>query len=425
MNQIEQILGPMASKISANKYIKALSVGMSSIMPIMLGTSLIAILANLPIAPWTAFLKGAGLYMTAQDFISATLSLTGIYAVCTISYSLTKSQGKNPVIGMVMAMATFIALMPIKIQVGEQSVSALSTSNLGSSGIFVAMLCGLLVPTVYSFLSDKNLKIKVPDSVPPMVADSLEPTFVAIIIFTFVYLFKFAFTLTSYGDIFSAINTIVAAPIMKLGTSPWSRIVFYMFANLCWFFGIHPGPLQSCYVPVIYAAKTANIEAFMAGAALPYLDFFVIGMCIYMGGFGNTLGLCASTIFAKSEKYKSLRKLVVLPDIFNINEPVIFGFPVMLNPMYFIPLVFSPLTTGLITMLAMNIIPVTMNPTISIPWVTPGFINVFMQGGWGFLAVWVIAFIANTLIYLPFFIADDNRAYKEEQAQNQVETSNN
>lgn len=415
MNNLEKILMPIASKISANKYIKSLAAGMSAVMPIMLGTALIAILANLPIAPWTAFLKESGLYATAQDFISATLSLTGIYAAATISYNTTKQLEKNPLVGMVMSMATFIALMPIKITVGEATVSALSTSTLGSNGIFVAMIVGLLIPTIYSFLTDKNIKIKVPEQVPPMVAGSLEPTIVAMIIFTCVFFFKYFFTITPYGDIFNAINTVIAVPVMKLGMSPWSCIAFYMLTGLCWFFGIHPGPLQSCYVPMIYAAMTANIEAFVAGAPLPYLEFFVISMGVFMGGYGNTLGLCACTVFAKSEKFKSLRKLAVLPNIFNINEPVIFGFPVMLNPIYFLPIVFTPLTTGLITMLAMKFIPVVLNPTISTPWVTPAFISVVMKGGWGFLLVWIIGFLANTLFYLPFFIVDDRKAYNEEQ----------
>lgn len=415
MNKLENILGPLSEKISTNKYISSLSTGMVATMPIMLGTSLIAIITNLPIPAWTTFLQNIGIYTIAQDFIAATLSLLAIYIVCTISYSFTKKEGKNPMTGLVLALASFLAMIPLHITIGEASVTAFSTANLGSNGIFFAMICGLLVPKLYCTLSDKNLKIKLPDSVPPMVSDSLEPTFVAMIIFTIVFFLKYAFSLTSYGDIFTAINALIAAPVMQLGSSPWSLIIFYCFANFCWFFGIHPGALISCYVPVIYAAKLANIDAFIAGDPLPYLAFSIVGMCVYVGGNGNTLGLCLSMFFAKSEKYKSLRKLVTLPNLFNINEPVIFGIPIMLNPIYFIPMVFSSFVAGTGALLLLNFITVDLNLTIAMPWVTPGFITAFMQGGYGFFIIWCTALLLHFLMYLPFFKIDDLREYKKEQ----------
>lgn len=416
MNTLEKILGPISAKIAGNKVIKALSSGMVATMPIMLGTSIIAILVNLPFSAWTNFLKNVGLYQIAQDFIAATLSLLAIYIVCTIAYSYTKNQGKNAITGTILALASFIALMPIQVAtVGDATIKALSTSYLGSNGIFVAMICGILIPALYCWLSDKNLKIKLPDSVPVSVSEALEPTFVAMIIFTLVFLLKYVFSLTDHGDIFAAINTVIAAPVLKLGSSPWSLIAFYCFANFCWFFGIHPGPLISCYVPIIYACKLANIDAFNAGEPLPYLAFSVVGMCVYVGANGNTLGLCVSTLFAKSEKYKSLRKLVVLPNLFNINEPVIFGIPVMLNPLYFVPMVFSSLLAGSAAILLLNFIPVNLNLTIAMPWVTPGFITAFMQGGIGFLVIWLVALFLHFLIYFPFFKVDDRREYLKEQ----------
>ncbi len=412
---IEKVMGPFANVVSTNKFIRALTAGFMATMPISLGTAAIAVLGNLPITPWQNFLVSMGLYQVAQDFISLTLSLLAIYVVISISYNYTKIEGKNAITGAVVSAAVFITLMPIKTsEIDGVMATSLLTSNMGSNGIFVAMIVGLLTPWIFCKLMNKNLKLKLPDSVPPMVADSLAPTFVAMILFFGVFMIKWGISLTSYGDIFTFITEVISKPVMYFGTSPWALIFMYCFMNLCWFFGIHPSIL-SCYIPVLMAAGTANTEAFLAGQALPYLTFSIVGAAVYVGGNGNTLGLCIATLFAKSEKYKSMRKLVIPANIFNINEPIIFGFPTMLNPLYFIPMVFTSLASGAVAILLVNILPVTLNPTISLPWVTPGFVSSVMSGGLNLLLIWGVSVTIHFLMYLPFFMVDDANAYKDEQ----------
>ena len=413
---IEKVMGPFANVVSTNKFIRALTAGFMASMPITLGTAAIAVLGNLPIVPWQNFLISTGLYQVAQDFISLTLSLLAIYVVVTISYNYTKIEGKNAIVGAVMSAATFIALMPIKTsEIDGVITTSLLTANMGSNGIFVAMIIGLFIPWVFCRLMDKNLTLKLPDSVPPMVMESLAPTFVAMILFFGVFMVKWGLSLTSYGDIFTFITDTISKPVMYFGASPWALVFMYCFMNLCWFFGIHPSPILSCYIPVLMAASTANIEAFVAGQPLPYLTFSIVYTAVYVGGNGNTLGLCIATLFAKSEKYKSMRKLVIPANIFNINEPIIFGFPTMLNPLYFIPMVFTSLASGAVAILLVNILPVTLNPTISLPWVTPGFVSSVMSGGLNLLLIWGVSITIHFLMYLPFFMVDDANAYKDEQ----------
>ena len=160
-NGLEKFMGPFANAVSTNKFIRALTAGFMSSMPITLGTAVIAVLGNLPITPWQNFLNSTGLYQNAQDFISLTLSLLGIYVVTTISYNLTKNEGKNGIVGSAISLATFIALMPIKTaEIDGVMSKTLLTTNMGSDGIFIAMLVGLLVPWIYCKLMDKNLVLK-------------------------------------------------------------------------------------------------------------------------------------------------------------------------------------------------------------------------------------------------------------------------
>lgn len=414
---LEKVVGPFAAFVANSKYIKALTEGFMYTMPITLGVAIIAVLSNLPIDPWVDFLNNTGLYAVGQEVVSLTLSLLAIYVVGAIGYCFTRNEGEQGIIGAVMATAAFIVLMPIQTFTNEagSSVSTLATSYMGSDGIFLAIIIGLAIPKIYCVLMNKNLRLKLPDSVPPMVSQSLAPTFVAMIIFTLVFALKWACTFTPYQNIFNVVSTLIGKPISYFGASPISLIIVFSLMNLIWFFGIHPNAILMPYMPVLMMVQMANTEAFLNGSAMPYLVFGIIGACVQIGGAGNTLGLCIATLFAKSEKYKAMRKLVIPANIFNINEPIIFGFPVMLNPLYLIPMVFSPAVSGLVAWALIGILPISFNPTIQMPWVTPGFITAFFQGGIFMLLLWIISLAIHFVMYLPFFLIDDNNAYKQEQ----------
>ncbi len=416
-NMLEKAMTPIIDVIGKNKSIQALTKGFMNTLPISLGVVVLAVLINLPFEGWQTFLANTKLQTAGMELISSTLSLLAIYALITISYSFTQQEGENALIGTIVTLGAFLAMMPVyTAEIDGAQTSVFLTANMGSSGIFVAMILVLIIPRLYCKLMKKNIRIKLPDSVPPMVSDSLSPSIASVIIFTGVFFVKWAFTLTPWGDIFSFVTDVISKPIMFFGASPISLILFYTFCNLLWFFGIHPNPLTNTYHGVVMvAALTANIEAFVAGEPLPYMNLFIVLSCIYIGGNGNTLGLCLSMLFAKSEKYKSMRKLVIVPNIFNINEPIIFGFPLMLNPIYFIPMVTTSLISGFVALGLTQIIPVAYNPTISMSWVVPGFIVTFLRGGIPFLGIWLICLGIHFILYLPFFKMDDNKTYKEEQ----------
>ena len=193
-------------------------------MPLTLGVALIAVLANLPIEPWTQFLKNTGMYSTALEVVSLTLSLLAVYVVGAIGYAYTKKENEKGIIGAIIALASFIVLIPVQRFTTEQgkSVSTLATSYLGSDGIFLAIILGLAVPSLYCWLMKKNLRLKLPDSVPPMVSQSLAPTFVTMIIFTTIFVIKYACTFTPYGNLFTLVSTLIGKPIAAF----WSKSSF-------------------------------------------------------------------------------------------------------------------------------------------------------------------------------------------------------
>lgn len=295
---------------------------------------------------------------------------------------------------------------------------SLGISSLGSEGIFVGMLTSLFVTKFYTFMVKKNkLTIKLPDTVPPMVSDSLSPTFVALFIFLIAFALKIGFAFSPFGDILNFVNTIITAPISSLGSSPLSVIIIFTFANLLWFFGIHPAAIINLFYAITAPIYMANIEAFLQGVPMPYAEFMFVSSIIMIGGTGNTIGLAFDMLTSKSERYKAMRPLTFIPSLFNINEPLIFGLPIMLNPIYFIPLMLSVVVPGIIIHLFYSIGFLSyINPVVELPWVMPPVIANFIVGGMQFAVVMIVCIVALAILYYPFFKMADNKHLAEEKA---------
>lgn len=416
-NGIQKVFGPAAQKVGSNKVLQAVGQGCLATVPITIGVALTSILVNLTIPGWEDFLQSSGLYAAGQEAISVTMSLLALYLVFTVSYSYSKIRGYHNLMAAVLALAAFLIMVPSTVTVAEdQTITALTADYLGSNGIFVALFTGILVSAVYCTLMDKGVKLKMPKTVPTMVADSISSCLPAILIITGALIIKWLFTFTSFGNVFTLIVTILQKPFMSFGTSPMSFIIFSMFCNLIWFCGIHPSAITSVYLPVIIGAIIANIEAFAKGEVLPYAGLIIVYLVCNIGGNGCTLGFSFATFLAKSEKFKAMRKIIVVPNIFNINEPIIFGVPLMLNPLYFIPMVFSPLVNGLVGWGIFNLFGLKLNPALvlAFPWVTPGCIVDFAVGGIILCITWFLCVGLDFLLYLPFTLLDDKNAQKEE-----------
>lgn len=413
---MEKYIGPLAKFMNESKTISAITAGMMGTMPVSLGVAAICVLFSLPIPGFSEFVASTGLAYVQNEMMMVTLSAFGIYMVINIGANYARAEGENAMTCATICLAAFLMLMPVFIFGDGYFFQAIETKYIGSDGIFVGMILSILVSKTYCSLMKKNLKLKLPDSVPPMVVNSLSPMFVSMIILTAVFIVKFICCKTPYNNIFTMFNTFIGAPFMKFGASPLALISVYTFASLMWFFGVHPSPVVSAYAVVFTTASAANAEAFTNGSPLPYLYFYIIYTCLIFSGTGNTIGLSLCLQKAKSERFKALRGVTLVPNLFNINEPVIFGVPVMLNPFFFIPMILNTLIPGLIGWAASNIIKFSLNPGVTLPWVTPAPITALMVGGVPLFLLVVFCIILTTLIWYPFFKMADNQAVREESA---------
>ena len=407
---LEKHVGPIAHKVSSFKVVKGLMSGMMSTMPVTLGVALLSIIIGLPIQPLQAFLTSTGMSATISDVLVVTMNLGAIYMCASVSYAYGKVLENKGLTSTVAAIGVLLLLIPLGH--AEDGSTFIATSYLGSSGLFVALLVALIVPKALNFLM-KHMAIPMPDSVPQFVTDSLSPMFCAIVIFTTAALVKWGMGMTSFGDVFNLINSTIATPVMFLGSSPWAVVIYFTLCNLLFFFGIHPSVLMGVYMPVIQACALANTEAFVAGQPLPYLSFIIM----FSVGSVDALGMELALLTAKSERYKALSKIALVPALFNISEPIIFGTPIAMNPYMFIPyILLKPVACIAAAVGLMLGLGNAFNPTISMPFVVPLPISNFFTGGIGLVAIVLAAILLVGLLFIPFVKMADKEALAEEAA---------
>lgn len=415
-NIMDKTIAPVASKVADSKMLDALMGGMMCTLPMTLGVSVIAILINFPIPGFSDWVVSSGLMATGNSILTVTMNMIGIYISFFIGLRWGKVCGLSGYTGGIVSGAVFLAFMPQQSFEDIPMASFINTSYMGSNGIFVAILLGLIVPKVTAILMSK-LEIKLPDMVPPMVADSLSPMFAAIVLFTAVWFAKWGLSFTPWGNLFDMINTLIGTPVTMVGASPLAYIIVCSLQSIFWFFGVHPNVMLNFYAPVIMACSAANTEAIIAGEALPYGAWAVVALGTAIGGQANALGISISLLFTKSERFKAIRGIALVPSLFNISEPLMFGLPVVLNPTYFIPFVLNiPVCAIVVQALYALGLGAAFNPTIQLPWVLPQPVIAFMQGGIGCLVISVAVLVVSVLMYTPFTLMADRQALREEQA---------
>lgn len=415
-NIMDKTIAPVASKVADSKMLDALMGGMMCTLPMTLGVSVIAILINFPIPGFSDWVVSSGLMATGNSILTVTMNMMGIYISFFIGLRWGKVCGLSGYTGGIVSGAVFLAFMPQQSFEDIPMASFINTSYMGSNGIFVAILLGLIVPKVTAILMSK-LEIKLPDMAPPMVADSLSPMFAAIVLFTAVWFAKWGLSFTPWGNLFDMINTLIGTPVTMVGASPLAYIIVCSLQSIFWFFGVHPNVMLNFYAPVIMACSAANTEAIIAGEALPYGAWAVVALGTAIGGQANALGISISLLFTKSERFKAIRGIALVPSLFNISEPLMFGLPVVLNPTYFIPFVLNiPVCAIVVQALYALGLGAAFNPTIQLPWVLPQPVIAFMQGGIGCLVISVAVLAVSVLMYTPFTLMADRQALREEQA---------
>lgn len=420
MNVFEEKLTPIAIKLDQNRYLSAVKNAFMSAMPLLIVGSFFILLAYLPISSYTSFMENTfgstwqNMFLMPNDI---SMSMMTVYVVIGIANNLSKDYKLDRLGGIFAGLSAFFVITPMYGFADDGLGVGIPLSNLGASGLFVGIIVAILAVEILRFTDKKGWKIKMPDSVPANVTNSfstLIPILLVIVIFNFV---RIGFAATSYENAQTFIFTNLQTPLTSLGNTLPATILAMLLEGALWSFGINGGNIVGSVLQPIWLSLTAeNAAAVASGLEIPnIINFQFYSNFIKVGGSGATLGLCLILLFfAKSKQFKAIGKLSIIPQFFNINETIIFGFPIVLNPLMFIPFILTPIIMTIVAYFAMNTGLVPLTNGVNIPWTTPPIIAGFLASGWRGSLLNIVQIVISAGIYFPFFKTADNMALKSE-----------
>lgn len=425
MSMIEVKLMPVAFKISNQRHMRAIRQGIVATLPLTIVGSFFCIFLNLPIDGYTEFIAP---YTAILDIpFRFTVGILALYATFGIASSLARNYEMNELNAGLLAVMAFLvtAVVPVKVPAVEGVIAAgryINIASLSSSSLFGAILTALISVEIMHFLKVRNITIKMPDGVPPEVANSFSALIPAVCIILLFWIVRHVCDF----DVNAALSTLLM-PLKDVlaGNSLFGGLLTVFLITFFWVLGIHGPAIMGPVIRPIWDMTIAeNTEMFMAGtnaSALPnifteqFLQWFV-----WIGGAGTTLALVCLFLFSKSKYLKKLGKLCLIPGIFNINEPVIFGAPIVMNPVLAIPFIAAPLVITTISYFftVSGLIPMMM---AKLPFTLPAPMAAVMSTNWSWLAgvLVVINFFIALAIYYPFFKLFEKQQLEKENNESQ------
>ncbi len=404
---IENRIAPPLVAVSENPYLTAIRDGLTAVMPFFIAGSIFLLIAFFPSAAWENIV---GPY---QDLIldpfRLTMGVVSMYLAFAVGFSLAKIRDVKPLTGgLLSVMAFFLVAAPMV----EGQINA---GYLAAPGIFTAILTSILAIEVTRLLNKRNVVIRMPEGVPPAVAsafESLVPIFVLILITWGVHsLAKIdvpGLVIKAFAPLIVAADSVIAPAVMSV------------VEMALWFVGIHGASVIEVGVlnPFLLANLGANQAARMAGQAMPHIfvppfsDFFLT-----IGGCGAMLAVPFVLMTCKSKRLRRLGPLTLVPALFGINEPILFGLPMILNPLFLLPMLVAQALNGVIAYLLTQV-GLVGRMFIALPWSTPAPVGAYLATGGDFRAAILSVLLAllAAAIYLPFIRIYDRKLVEQERA---------
>ena len=430
--KLNETVIPAVMKFVNLKPVVALKDGILFILPLTLIGSVFLLLAQIPYQPfndWMASMLSSNWTEPLMQAYGASFKIIALVATMAIAYVYTKNEGHEPFSAGVISLVVFLLTTNsyVTLESGEKVSEVIPKAWTGGEGMVTAIIIGLLVGMIYSWFLRKNITIKMPAGVPQGVANSfaaLIPGAVIIVGATIIYtIFKYGLNTTFIEWIYKMIQT----PLQGLSDSLGGVIVMCFLIPSLWWFGVHGSTIVGGVMDgILITNATSNQAIIDSGLPLTIEN----GGCIVtqqfkdcvvnLSGAGATIGLVICMLFlAKSAQSKQLGKLAIVPACFNINEPVIFGTPIVMNPFMAIPFIATPVVIGVLQYLAISMGLIPLYTGVVVPWTTPPIISGFLTGGWRTALFQVVVIAISTAIYFPFFKKVDNMNYENEKsAQN-------
>jgi PTS system cellobiose-specific IIC component len=383
---------PFLTALSDNIYMSAIRTGMVSVVPLTIIGGLFMVFSYLPVPGWEQ--KVEKYLPLLQVPVTATFGLLAVFVCFAIGYDLGKRFKQEAITSGMLATVVFLL---IQVDLKEQT---LTMAGLGSQGLFTAILVALFSVRVQKFMLDHGAVIRMPASVPEAVQESFLSLTPMIVLVVFFWVIRFVLGV----DINAVVQGAFKPLVFALNTLP-GILVYAFLVTMLWSVGINgDNTMDAIVLPVFTQFLAANVAAMQAGTALPYVTangFFTTFANV--GGTGATIALALVLLNSKDPGYRKVSRLSLPTQVFQINEPIFYGMPIVLNPIFMVPYVLSALvlTAGSYLLMDWGIL---QKPFVNVPWTTPPIIGHYLvSGGDWKAAVWgACSILIAMAIYWPF-----------------------
>ena len=413
------------------KAIQAIKDGMVYSMPLLIVGSFFLILSNFPVQAVVDWLTATGIKDILDQAYGATFNISAMIAVIGIAYNYVKSEGQEPLSGAIVALGTFLLLMPSSVETesGEVVTGVINKTWTAGQGMVGAIIIGLLVGWGYSWFLKKDIRITMPAGVPAGVSNAFSALIPGAAIIVVATVIHGIFTMGLHMTVMEAIYQVIQTPLQGMTDSLGGAILMCFAGPFLWLFGVHGSTIVGGIMTGILQANSLENQAILDsgleltvanGGHIVTQQFY--DQYINVTGAGLTIGLVIFMfLFAKSKQLKTLGRLEAVPAIFNINEPLLFGIPVVANPMLAVPFVAMPVISCVIQYFALYTGICPLYGATQVPWTCPPIISGFLIGGWRSALLQLVIFIISFFVYLPFIRRVDkmNLKAEAEAAQNE------
>ncbi len=433
-DKVEKFLMPVATKLSTQRHLRAIRDSFIALLPITLMGGVVSVINSAPVTKTTTnpiLLAWAGFASNNSAILSwisaLTLGAMSLYICIGMTYFLCKHYKIEPFIPTLIAVLGFVMLITNPIKLGFDAKS-IDISYIDGKGLIPAILLAIINVELYNFMRSREWgKIKLPDSVPQSLSEvfaSLVPAFLLIVLYSLIF------------TVFNKLGTFlpkylygILSPTFKAADSLPFAIFITFLVQFFWFFGIHDAALAGILGPIRDGNLSVNAAAQMAGKPLPFV--FTTSFWVYfviIGGCGSVLALAVLLVRSKSVQLKTVGRIGLIPSLFGISEPITFGVPLMLNPIFFIPFTFTSTINAGISFILMHG-GVIKKTYAMLSWNMPNFFGAFLSTmDWKAFILVVGLFVLDVIIYYPFFKIYEKQMLKLESENEQsaeVENSAN
>jgi len=430
MNRLEAVfekVTPAFARFANAKPVLAIKDGFILTMPMTIIGSLFLLILALPIPGWEKFMTGlfgADWTLPLTQVVGATFDILALIGVFGIAYSYVKNEKIEGVAAGILGIIAFLIITQSSVlsKSGEVVTGVVPKVWTGGQGVLASIVVGLVVGFIYSQFIKRGIRIKMPDGVPPGVSNSFSALIPGLAIITLSVVTFAVFQAFADRTFTEVVYDVLQAPIQNLTDTLAGAVLIMILMSVMWWCGIHGAAIiMGIMGPLLTANALQNQAIIDSGKELvvgdnakivtiQFLDVFT-----KLGGTGITVGfIIATLIVARSAHLKQLGKLSLAPSLFNINEPVIFGMPIVFNPIMFVPFVIVPAIASF--MVYFSILWGWVEPfnALQVPWTTPPVISGFLISGWQGALLQLATIAMSVAIYLPFVRMQDQLSYGEE-----------